>query len=280
MKTILVASLALVLPVFALPVFSQSVYKCTNPEGKVVYQTSSCSGTGMGAGGRVSLKDNGKVNGANDPLPSDLQANVQRLEQAQEERRQAAADHQSAREALAAQSAPSPDQERRNQEAQRILNNLPSGKPGDKAKRDSMLEHARILMNAGDGPGAEQAEKVLNNMPYGKPGDKSKRESELERARILTGQSTGAPPERTAPSSSPPPIPAPSHPTSVTVRSRSGDSSGDHQGWRDPHTGQVKLNNSQNPGMPLRGTIDNAGNGQVKDIYGNTQQVRGGKIVQ
>ncbi len=195
MKRIVVVSLALVLPVVALPVFSQSVYKCTNSEGKVVYQTSSCSGTGMGTGGRVSLKDSGKVNGANDPLPADLQANVQRLEQAEEERRQAAADR-AAREVAVTQSAPSPDQERRNQEAQRIMNNLPSGKPGDKAKRDSMLEHARILMNAGDGPGAEQAEKVLNNMPYGKPGDKSKRDSELERARILTGQSTGTPPEQ------------------------------------------------------------------------------------
>ncbi len=90
----------------------------------------------------------------------------------------------------------------------------------------------------------------------------------------------GAPPTHTAPSSSPPPIPAPSHPTSVTVRSRSGDSSGNYQGWRDPNTGQVKLNNFQNPRMPLRGTIDNTGNGQVKDIYGNPQQVRGGKIVQ
>ena len=280
MNKTLIATFALTLPVMASPAYSQKVYRCVDLEGKVHYQSSSCSGTGKGTGGRVSLTDNGKVQGANDPLPDDLQGSVERLEQAEAARRQAAAER-AAQQAATASSAPSPDQQQRQQEAQKILDNLPYGKPGDKAKRESMLEHARILMNADDGPAAQEAEKVLSNMPYGTPGDRTKRDAMLEHARILTGQSTGAPPERPAspPTHQPPPIPQPAPPQAVTVRSSTGDSTQDYRGWRDPNTGQVQLNNSQNPGMPLRGQVDPSGNGQVKDIYGNPQQVRGGKII-
>lgn len=81
------------------------------------------------------------------------------------------------------------------EESARLVGNLPYGTPGDKYKRESKLELARIVASIGQSkmgkrsnPQAEvqfnNAIEVLQKLPYGTPGDRYKRQSMYDQARV------------------------------------------------------------------------------------------------
>lgn len=146
-------ALALILSLVAATAQAGSIYKCKQANGSIIYTSAACPDDTVDKEFKGEYRDRGQQSSSYSASEIHLiQNQIKRIDKRKaEERHQRDMRRQRDAVAKARRSEQARKQEtpREFKEAKRILDDLPYGSPGDRAKRESMIEHARVLQNIG-----------------------------------------------------------------------------------------------------------------------------------